>query len=355
MVGRNGIHSKIRKPLFLQKEEIVWDVPTTTVASPVLGGRGQSYETMAELMAPDTEDTDEGEKVPSSRPLKWATNGKIYWLTTETVDRIDAGLYTTGVSDQTGPFLAQMLTHTDQLLELPDAKSSQVVSDIKHFWTLKAAFTKFGMLHKRGILLYGPAGSGKTSVLQQLIKILIKEHDGVAVYIDHPLVAASCLQSLRKVEPKRPVIALLEDIDILVTRHGLAGYLALLDGEAQVDNVCFIGTTNHIREIDDRLANRPSRFDRRVLIDMPSAIARGAYIKHRIVTLAKEELSAEELDRWVRLTEDFSIAHLRELIVSVKCLEKPLEEVVAILRDMNETPPEEIASNRNFGFKGETK
>ena len=340
-----------RKPLFLQAEELSWEVPGVSI------GGGMSYNKAAKAMKPPNwaEDEDETDTPAGERPLKWATNGKIYWITTETVDRVEPGMYSTGVSDQTGPYLAKMLTTTDELVALPDAKSTEVVEAIKDFWKRKDLFTKFGMLHKRGVMLYGPPGSGKTTTIQQLIEVIVKDYKGVAVFIDHPLIAASVLQSIRKVEPERPVIALLEDIDELIHRHGLSGYLALLDGEAQVDNVVFIATTNHPKSVDERLARRPGRFDRAIHIDMPTAIAREAYIKNRIVTIAKEEMDQDSLDAWVKITEDFSVAQMRELVVSVKCLGHDLHASAEIIREMSVSQDEILESRQPFGFTGEKK
>ena len=116
---------------------------------------------------------------------------------------------------------------------------------------------------------------------------------------------------------------------------GESQFLALLDGETQIDRVCYIATCNYPERLDKRFVDRPSRFDTVEYVGMPTAAARRAYL------LAKEpSLLGEELDQWVGRTDGFSIAHLRELIVLVRCFDRPLDAAVARLEKMRVTPPD---------------
>jgi len=53
--------------------------------------------------------------------------------------------------------------------------------------------------------------------------------------------------------------------------------LNLLDGVKQVDNIIYIATTNYPELLEERILNRPSRFDRRFHIGTPSAEVRKFY------------------------------------------------------------------------------
>lgn len=103
-------------------------------------------------------------------------------------------------------------------------------------------------------------------------------------------------------------------------------------------------TTNYPSRLDKRLVNRPSRFDKVIKVGMPNDGTRRLYLQ------AKEKsLNGEELDRWVKLSKDFSLAHLKEMIVAVKCLNQPLDEVVERLKQMR-TPPKDSDDNYSIGF-----
>lgn len=235
----------------------------------------------------------------------------------------------------------------DQLVYLPDSQSDVVLKEITLFKERKQAFHDRGLLHKRGILLWGPPGSGKTCTIQMLLDLLVNKHGGIALQVEQPQLAADALQMIRKVEPNRQIVAILEDIDALVGRYGEAEYLALLDGEAQVDNIVYVGTTNYPERLDKRFTDRPSRFDTITWIGMPSEEARRTYLK------AKETKWDEgELEYLISKSDKFSIAHLRELLILVKCMGYSKEDAVARISSMRfDAPSSEYAPDKDrMGF-----
>lgn len=265
---------------------------------------------------------------------RWAASHDTFWGATQTYDDLPAGFYRTGMTEQLGPILLRSVVETDHLLDLPDDSSASIVREFEQFWKLQEAFQSRGFLHKRGFLLWGPPGSGKTSTLHILIKSLIRDHGGIVLMLDHPGVAANCLRLVRHIEPDRPMIAVMEDIDALIERYGENEFLALLDGEAQVDNVVFVATTNYPERLDKRFVDRPSRFDTVRFIGMPSADARRVYLQTK-----EPSLQSEELDQWVRKSKGFSVAHLKEMIIAVRCFGQSLDEVVKRLEAMGARKP----------------
>jgi energy-coupling factor transporter ATP-binding protein EcfA2 len=246
---------------------------------------------------------------------RWAVSDNNFWVAKKTLQKIPSGLYRCGLSESVGPFLSKIKYDIDDLVVLPESQGEYVISEIRKFWKIEREFTKRGFTHKRGVLLFGPPGSGKTSTIQLLIELIVKQHDGLAVFVDSPGAAIACLQMVRRSEPKRHIICLFEDIDALIEKFGEAEYLSLLDGENQIGNIVYVGTTNYFDKLDKRFTDRPSRFDTILEIDYPSAKERRAYL------LAKEPDLAENDDirEWVRETKEMSIAHIKEVIILVKC------------------------------------
>jgi SpoVK/Ycf46/Vps4 family AAA+-type ATPase len=265
---------------------------------------------------------------------RWQSDGVYFWRANLTLEGLPAALYRCAEVGNIGYCLERTRVDTDDLMELPDSPSADVLDEVRRFWDLEPEFAKRGFIHKRGVLLWGPPGSGKTATVQQVISIVIKQHGGVGIFIDNPTRAAACLQIARQIEPKRPIVALLEDLDALVEKQGENEYLALLDGEAQVANIVFVATTNYPERLDRRFVDRPSRFDLIKQIGMPSAAARRAYLH-----VKEPSLTDEELRIWVSRSEGFSIAHIRELIVLCRCYGKTLNESVDRLNEMREDAP----------------
>jgi hypothetical protein len=282
----------------------------------------------------------------------WAVSGDAFFPCEKTEEKLPPGQYVVGFSDGKGYYFLKKTINLDDLIVLPDTRSEQVLNSINHFWTKEHAFREHGFLWKRGMMLWGPPGSGKTSTLQQLSKAIV-EKGGFSVYVNgDPEFVAHGLAIMRRIEPDRPIIVMIEDIDAIIDRHGEAALLALLDGELQIDNVVFIATTNYPEQLDKRFVNRPSRFDEIIYIGMPSAPAREVYLAEKNPHLQKQD---SVLKKWVKATDGWSIAHMRELIVAVECLGNDFDETVKRLKDMNDIQPNsQTAEDRpKFGFSNE--
>jgi SpoVK/Ycf46/Vps4 family AAA+-type ATPase len=142
----------------------------------------------------------------------------------------------------------------------------------------------------------------------------------------------------------------LEDLDAIVERCGESELLSLLDGEGQIDNVVFIATTNYPERLDPRIVNRPSRFDRVVKIGMPTKAARKMYIASRLGD------DFADLELWSAETKDLSIAHIKEIIVSVHCLGLTFEDTLARVKLMkNVVANDELLKPTGFMSLDSTK
>lgn len=310
--------------------------------------------------APATSDPEESLKKEIFKAQRhWGTTPErsLFWATSNIEDNLPAGLYKCTKRDDVGTCFQQIKIETDALVRLPDMICNEVIEQITMFWSdrVKEEMKKRGFLHKRGILMYGEPGSGKTCTIQMLIQMLI-HMDGIAIYGEDPHLLADCLQMLRRIEPTRPIIVVLEDFDTLTGRDPRENtWLSMLDGESQVSNVVFLATTNYIQKLDKRFIDRPSRFDLIMRVPMPSARARAAYIKFK-----EPEIGDDELYDWVQESEHFSIAHLKEMILSIRCYNKTLRETVERLntqrkRDYsNDDLEAEARGSGGIGFKAGT-
>jgi hypothetical protein len=294
-------------------------------------------------------DEDKDKKKDNGTHTQWALGGNGQYMPVgSTAAKLPAGIFEPFANP--GSWGVQLLSvASDTIYTLPDMATATVLKEVHKFWTSEENYRRHNLLYKRGLMLWGPPGGGKTVTVKLLMNELVKQ-DGIVIMATNIPLAVMCLKAIRKIEPKRNLIIVMEDIDEIINFNGEANVLSLLDGENNVDNVLNLATTNYPERLGARIINRPSRFDRRIYVGMPEEAARREYL--RLTT--NEGISEGDLEKWVKDTDKLSIAHLRELVAAVYCLDQPYEEVLQRLKDMAEAPKGESGfrgSSMGFGAK----
>jgi AAA+ superfamily predicted ATPase len=276
-------------------------------------------------------------------PIQWkvAMPG-VYESCGTTHRKLPASAYGCSLNQYGEPQLLAKDLQVDDLIDFANSLPAQILTEIENFWSLGEQFQRYGYLHRRGYLLYGPQGSGKSSVVHQVVHRIIKAGH-VAVFCEHPGVLTRTMELFRKIEPERPLVCMFEDIDAIIELHGDSELLQWLDGSHQINKVINIATTNYPERLDRRIVSRPRRFDRIIKIEAPAAHIREAYLSKKL-----PELQGAELARWVGMTDGLSFAALAELVISVACLGNSLEDTVEVLRTLDDQRP----SSREFDRSG---
>lgn len=278
---------------------------------------------------------------------QWALGGNGKFMPVgATLPRLPAGIYETfAVPGMWGLELTAVAS--DGIYILPDMATEDVLTEVNRFWESEQKYRDHNLLYKRGIILWGPPGGGKTVAVKLLMNELVKK-DGIVIVAQSIPLVITCLKAVRRVEPKRNLIVVLEDIDEIINYNGESSVLSMLDGENNVDNILHLATTNYPDRLGARIINRPSRFDRRVYVGMPSDEARTVYFQKA----TNNGLSTADNVKWVKDTKDMSIAHMRELVAAVYCLGQPYEQVIDRLVKMAEAVKSEDGfNNPSVGFK----
>eukprot|EP01080_Neovahlkampfia_damariscottae_P011604 gene11604-4847_t len=145
--------------------------------------------------------------------------------------------------------------------------STKIYNDASNFFANKEWYYNSGVPYRRGYLLYGPPGCGKTSFISALAGKL-KLNICLLNLSSGSLDDDDLNQKLHEA-PKDSII-LLEDIDsIFVERNSVvqgmkkvsfSGLLNALDGIASQEGRITVMTTNHIEKLDPALL-RPGRCD----------------------------------------------------------------------------------------------
>lgn len=178
----------------------------------------------------------------------------------------------------------------------------------------RALFKRNGIPQKRGLLLHGPPGTGKTMVGKALAD------SGCATFVWATAADVTCTKSLRRLfqlaRKLKPAIVFLEDLDLYAGERGgasdttLGELLSQMDGLEGNDGVIVVATTNDLAAIEPALAERPSRFDVVLEIGLPEAPARRAILARELRLQVSDDML---LDDATRETAGISGAQVREV------------------------------------------
>jgi len=157
--------------------------------------------------------------------------------------------------------------------------AERIISDVKDFIGNPQWYMERGIPYRRGYLLYGPPGCGKSSFITALAGEL--QYSICILNLSERGLSDDRLNHLMSAAPQQSII-LLEDIDAAfvsredsqqvkaayegLNRVTLSGLLNCLDGVASTEGRVVFMTTNYPDRLDPALV-RPGRVDVRELID----------------------------------------------------------------------------------------
>lgn len=262
-------------------------------------------------------------------PPRWSTDrdAGMWNKSGYSANKLPAGIYELEVPYGSPAYLNRISFSSDSLVDLPDDPSSEVLEHIQDFWSKEQKFRELNITYKRGIILYGPPGSGKSATIYRLAAVL-EQADAVMIMAQSAGMAKAAIEIVKSLEPKRKIVVILEDIDGIISRYGDESMTHLLDGGTDVDSVLFLATTNYPERIPARLLNRPSRFDVVIKIAMPSEAARAAYIQN--ILGFNLLIDIEEI---VTATAGLSLAEVKEVIILTQIFEHTVQDAVSKITD----------------------
>ena len=298
---------------------------------------------LAEFFEDDFEETKDLKKnSENSKESIWIKENNIYRgsVNVSLHKNINPGIYRVDLSREYGYFCEKIDIKSDELFLFSDALSIKILEEIDLFWKSYPAFKEKNLVHKRGILLEGPAGTGKSSIVTMLASQVINNGGVVFKISDYRnfLDYTTFLHhSFRKIEPTTPIVTILEDIDQY--DDIMQQLLDFLDGKNSIDYHVFIATTNNTEELEDNLL-RPSRLDLIYTIDNPSEIHREEYFKFKNVP-------EEDLAHLVKHSDGCSLADLKEIYICKYLLDYSTEDAISKVK----TPRKKVNYLKSGGKK----
>jgi hypothetical protein len=190
--------------------------------------------------------------------------------------------------------------------------------DFNQFFTSRDLYERYGIPWKRGILLVGPPGNGKTHTVKSLINWLEKPCLYVKSFTSsYGTPHANIHAVFERARQTTPCVLVFEDLDALITPKNRSFFLNELDGFAANAGIVVLATTNHPERLDPAIVNRPSRFDRTYRFELPALDERRDYLSLWNVSVEPDvRLTEDGLEVVAELTDQFSFAYLKELWIS---------------------------------------
>ena len=152
---------------------------------------------------------------------------------------------------------------------LKQGQTEAILSDLQQFFNAKKRYDELGIPWRRGYLLFGPPGTGKTSLVTALASEL--SLNVCSLSLASANITDERIGNLLSTVPPRSII-LLEDIDSFFKHRDKAdasvklsysGFINALDGVAAHEGSVIFLTTNHPQLIDEA-AIRSGRVDFRM-------------------------------------------------------------------------------------------
>jgi SpoVK/Ycf46/Vps4 family AAA+-type ATPase len=235
-----------------------------------------------------------------------------------------------------------------ELQEAPMLETSKAYQDIEkefnNFFDRLDVYDELGILKKRGVLLFGPAGTGKSANVSKSLRKLKSQGDTAIVMWNASSIRSDEILALFSTgieynSSVKKLVIVIEDIGMGVEGYGGPkeidrSLLNLLDGANSVVQVptFMVATTNYAHNLPEPLI-RPGRFDAWIEVGVPSANERVSliefFIKSALTEDDKKAIMGKDLN-------EFSIAHIKELVLRTKRDDKGYSEVIKELKTLKD-------------------
>ena len=197
-------------------------------------------------------------------------------------------------------------------LLLSDAVRSRIDLEVIRFFDTDVAslYREMNVPYRRGVLMHGPPGNGKTSTIRHIGASL--PHIPAMILRPAANFDADDLEAaIERWRRQAPALLVIEDLNWLLASVNVSTFLNLLDGiDSNVTGgLLLIATTNHPDKLDPAVNNRPGRFDVVIEVPCPDRALRAEFFRRKWAGADQASI-----DKLAAATDELSFAHLQEIL-----------------------------------------
>lgn len=252
------------------------------------------------------------------------------------------------------------LVHTelsnDKILE-KFVKTEEITNKVDCFFRNLHKYKEFGIeVPRRGMLLYGPAGTGKSTALNKVANSYAADGKTLVVVWDTVKFEAYEIKDLFKsfeYEGVEKIILICEDIGgVEVENRAIgsdSGLLSLLDNQEKIFKlpIMTIATTNFPENFMGNLTNRSGRFDDKIKVGNPDPEFRIELLKF----FSKDTAPQEALNLiGSKDCENFPPAHIKEVVIRSAIHERSMVDVINDIRREIKSYEKGFKDNKRSGM-----
>jgi hypothetical protein len=211
--------------------------------------------------------------------------------------------------------------------------------DFDLFLKIRNKYETFGKRHKKGVLIYGKPGQGKSVEIMQIFKQAEnKKFRVILIPSDFP--SMDKLDAYKDLLNGEVTVFVMEELTERLKGNNVEPLLTFLDGEESWNNCYVVATTNYPEELPSNLADRTGRFETIIEYKNPTE---KQLIKFMNGLKVPKEVVEKDLDQ----LKDLSLDYLSYIAFQYYLYKKPLSEIIAKLNHQRK----EVSET----FKGEPK
>ncbi len=270
---------------------------------------------------------------------------------------VQPGIWTIAVENQ--KLILRPTEFTKQSLIDSYVSTKDITSKVDTFFSKIDIYKELQVDAKRGLLLYGPAGTGKSSALSKVAeKYGNLQNTAVVCWPSDKFEARVVKDFLNNFNYEKnniqQFVLIIEDLGGVEQnsgqRYSESSLLSILDNVERTFTIptMIIATTNFPEMFLENLTNRPQRFDDLIEVKRPDGKGRAAFLEF----FSKNAALADELVKiQANKYEILSPAHIKEIVIRARLYDITISESIDKIFEQAERASKNFSPRRNsMGF-----